>query len=152
MEQPQPAAQGGGTVVFQRLVQAVGKVVYGASTRGPLLQMIQAAGDPVQGVAQAALTVVGQLGEQMKGSNPRAAYAAAPVAALMLLEVAEAASLVKFDKALLPQVVEAMQAIAQKREGGGQAAPAAQEPEAPAEPAPAEPPAEVPAQPVPAEV
>lgn len=109
---------------FQRVVAAAGKVIYERQMTGQLLNVIRSAGNPVEGVVGATMMVLDGLTGKVKGIHPNFVYVTANVVALMLLELAEAAKLVKFDKAIIDQVTQGLIAEVGKRDEG-EAAPAA---------------------------
>lgn len=134
-EQPQPGQPQGQpqaqpadpkvVVAFQRIVLAAGKMVYDKTVSRDLVQMIGQAEDPTQGVAKAVMTVLDQLHAQVKGINPNFVYSAASVVVGFVLELAEAAKLVQFDKALPGQVMQIITEELKQRSGAATEQPAA---------------------------
>src|SRR5262245_16984781 len=106
---PAAAPQGNpAKAAIQRLVMAAQKIAYSPNTSDQLLNMIQNAPDIVSGVAQAALVILDQMNQQVKGLKPQTVYTIAGVVVGMLLEQAEAAGLVKFDPKLVPAATKAV--------------------------------------------
>lgn len=112
--------------VFQRLLMAAMKYIYSENVTPGIVQAVQSAQDPVQGIVQATKAVVGQVASKAKGINPDVVQRiAVPVAALITELVVKAG--VQDDGSLLQRVTAALK-------GGG----APQEQQAP-EQAPQEP-------------
>lgn len=118
---------------FHKVLAAAGKVIYQKEISAQLLRMIKSGEDPVAGAAQAVLTVLDQIKLQMKGVQPEFVYTVVPIVASLLLEMADAAKLVKLDQALVGKVVQAV--VAQLKGGAQRGAPPAPA-QAPAQPQP----------------
>lgn len=107
---------------FKHIIAAAGKVIYHKEISAQLLRMVQSAEDPVAGAAQATLTVLEQIKTQVKGVHPNFVYTAAPAVASMLLELAGAAKLVKFDEETISQVTQAIVETLKSRGAAGEQA------------------------------
>lgn len=118
----------------QRVVVAAGKIVYEKNTAAQLVRMVKSAEDPVAGVAQATLLVLDRVQSQVKGRDPKFVFVAVPSVVRMILELADAAKIVKSDDAVSSQAVQAVAALVKQRFGQQGAQPPAQA--APAQGAP----------------
>lgn len=117
----QPAPQSKGAEAYRRIVMGAMQVVYGKESSGGLLNMIRGEEDPVMGVAQATVTVLNGLKQQIKGINPNFVYTAASAVAGMLFELGDAAGLFKFDPKMMQAAMRVMpQALQQFGEVGGE--------------------------------
>jgi hypothetical protein len=106
---------------MQRVVAAVGKVVYDKATADQLIEMVRQASDPAQGIAQATMAVMQAMQEKVKGADPRIVLIGVPVAAAMLAEQAQAAGLVDDAQGAVGQAVQMIQqAASQKGQPQGQ--------------------------------
>lgn len=114
--------------MHQRIVGAAMKILYSS---GPVvkqvLQMVASAEDPAEGVAAGALVVVEQVKNQAKGlPNPNFAYTAVMPVAMMVIELAQEAKIIKPDPKLPEQVLNA---VLRMRGGQQQPPPQGDEPE-----------------------
>lgn len=109
---------------------AMMKVVYDAKVSKSLLDIVQKAEDPAQGIAQAAMTVITEVASKVKGMGQGVAYAAGPVAVAAITELALAAGIIKDDTNILRGAMEQVAMMLK----GRQAQPAAQPQEQPGGP------------------
>jgi hypothetical protein len=131
--QPQPTGQAAQPQdpklqnISERLVLAAQKIIYDPNVSKQLLEIIKQ-GDPVQGVVHAAMVVLDQLREKVKGIPQDMAYAVAPAVVMDLFRLAEAAGVVQVKPEMVAQARQALvQAIQARAQGQGPAAqPAAQ--------------------------
>lgn len=113
-QQAQPA---GGAMQegLQRVVVAAMKALYDKTTGPQIIEMVKAAQDPLQGLAQAAYTVITQFAKISRGTMPLAVMLqAAKVIMAMIAEMAEAAGIIE-DKA---QVKDALPMLMELIKGG----------------------------------
>ena len=96
---------------------AMMKIVYDPKASKRILDMVQKAEDPVTGIAQAALLVVGEVARQVKGMGPNVAYAAGPVAVAAITELALMAELIKDDQNILRGAMEQVAVMLKQRQG-----------------------------------
>ena len=87
----------------ERVVAAAIKIIHDPKVRPQLLQMMKAAGDPVQALVDAAFLVMGQINEKANGKIPSEALGAAAFHVLNLLaELADASGLYK----ITPEIIK----------------------------------------------
>lgn len=120
---------------YRRIVTGAMQAVYGKGSSDGLLNMIRSAEDPVIGVAQATVTVLNGLKQQIKGINPNFVYTAASAVAGMLFELGDAAGLFKFDPKMMQAAMrvmpQALQQVGESGDGPTSAQPAQASPAAP---------------------
>ena len=94
---------------LQRIGLAVQKIVYNPKIADGLVQMIQQAGDPIQGIAGATMVVLQKIMQSAKGIDPeQLSVIAGTAAAAHVAVLAQAAGLVKLDDKTIPAVLQAM--------------------------------------------
>lgn len=102
--------------VFQRLLLAAMKYIYSEAVTPNLMQMVQSAKTPFEGVANATKAVVSQIAGKAKGLPPEVANRVAPMIAMLIAEIAVKAGLMQDSPESKQQILAALQ-------GGGQPAP-----------------------------
>jgi hypothetical protein len=131
-EQPQQDLPAGvderALAAVTRLTLAAMKIIFDPNASKQLLEMMQ--GDPVQGLVQAAKTVLSQLQEKSKGLPQGFALRVAPSVVKNLMDLGEAAGVLKADPQLAQQVLAQLKG--QPAKATPEAAPEAA-PEAPTE-------------------
>jgi hypothetical protein len=100
--QEQPGPQ---NPALQRIVLAATKLIHNPQTTQALVELIRKSPDPVQGIAHAVVMILTQMFQASKGTMPKDAGAAAlkPIIEL-IVEVADAAGIVKGSPQLVQQV------------------------------------------------
>lgn len=112
----------------QHIIMAAMKVVYDPKGAPALVGIISKSDDPIDGLAQAAMAVLMQLRQQVKGTDPNTVLMLAPMILAMIAEVAHAAKVVE----TTPDVLnKALAKLKQNLQGSGQQmAPESAEPQA----------------------
>lgn len=132
---PAPAPQQGMDKIVQRIVTAATMAMNEPQTEQQILTMVKSSGDPVQGLAQATVTLMKALfAKSNKTMPPQAIGPAGQQVMLVIAKAAEAAGILKVTPQLIKQAMAAaVQMIGQAQQAPTQTAPAAA-PAAPAAP------------------
>lgn len=124
-QNPQRAAQ-------QRIIAAGMKILYAKrETTMQIVEMVKNAPDPANGIAQAAMLIVQQLGQMAKGIDPRLAISVAPVLAVLIAELATKAGVIPDEGAIVGQAIELIKRQVMAPQQGRQGAPALAQPQQP---------------------
>lgn len=123
----QPPAQGGASgglppdqaeETYKRLGQAAMKTIYTKPESEEIVKMLEAGKDnPPQAVAQAAMAVIARLQANIKGIDPKLAFAVAAPIVVFLLEMAGAAKIFETDIDMIHDSLEELSKLT-----GGQTA------------------------------
>lgn len=107
-QQPQAAPKGGGNVeAHRRVVLAAMKILYSSKEFvQQVIKMVGAAGDPAQGIRQATMLVLKQIGERAKGIDPAALNAAARPVAMLIAELAAKAGAIPDDMRIVQAALQ----------------------------------------------
>ena len=126
-QQAQQAPQGQpDPKMVERVVLAAAKIIHTPKVSDQLIAMMKAAGDPVQALSRAVITIMSQLVEKSGNKIPPDVVGAAGVQVLQLLgQLAETAGLFKFTMEIFQQAAKAaMDQVVGQQQVGPAAAPA----------------------------
>ena len=124
---PQGApAPGGMDKIIQRIVTAATMAMNQDATEQQMLQLVKSAGDPVQGLAQATVTLMKALfAKSNKTMPPQAIGPAGKQVMLVIAQACQAAGILKVTPQLIQQAMAAAVKMIGAAQAPAQAAPAA---------------------------